>query len=244
MGTYKGIQGTVSDIGLSTTYLKLEPIKQELSITTSFDLSGGENDTIDADGNTLTDKWILTSGNTSFTGLSSGVIIQFCSYNPETKIAEELFHTTFDVTSTSVIEKEITLADELWADMKEFRRNFQSLQGKLKTARRNDLVYDFVEEISPYLKVYVLPANYVTKQIQIGTIQGYWQDPTFSNVMWIQHTSCCSFTSGPFSPTVTGGEGDDPATITQTALASKAATGTEVFHNIIPLLDKIMTYAN
>jgi hypothetical protein len=61
--------------------------------------------------------------------------------------------------------------------------------------------------------------------------------------MWIQHTACCSFTTGPFNPTVVSGE-SGPTAITQGELKSKAATGTEVFHNIIPYLDTIMTYAN
>tara|TARA_Y100001973_G_C5150236_1_gene307675 strand:- start:315 stop:1040 length:726 start_codon:yes stop_codon:yes gene_type:complete len=232
--------GTLADTNLGTTYLKLEPIKEELSITTSLDLTGSENYTTDADGVPLTDHWIITSGNTSFSGLTNGVLIQFCEYNPKTKLEKELFYTDFQVASSSVITKTFTFATDDYNLYTKFRGMFGKLSRRLKVSSSNKT---FDEDVKPYLKVYALPANYVTKQINISSIQGYWQDPTFSNVMWIQHTACCSFTTGPFSPTVVSDE-SGPTAITQGELKSKAATGTEVFHNIIPYLDTIMTYAN
>ena len=230
------------DPGLNcgTTFLKLEPIKRKLSFTTSLALTGNENYTTDANGIPLTDTWIFTSGNTSFSGLTNGVILQFCEYDPETKIETELFHTDFNVGSSTSIQKTFTFATDDMFEVKKFRGHMSRMARRLKVGANKN----FAEDVIPYLCVYVLPANYVTKQINLSTIQSYWQDPSYPNVMWVQHTSCCSFSSGPFSVTVTAAEGETPAAIGQGALGSKATTGIEVFHNIIPYLDTIMTYTN
>ena len=227
-------------LNCGTTFLKLEPIKTKLNFTSSLALTGGENYTTDANGDGLTDTWIITSGNTSFSGLINGVIIQFCEYDPVTKIETELFHTTFNVGSSTSIQKTFTFATDDMIEVKKFRKHMSSLARRLKLG----LNKTFAEDVIPYLCVYVLPANYVTKQINLSTIQSYWQDPSFPHVMWVQHTSCCSFNSGPFNATIIDAEGETPAAIGQTALTSKATTGIEVFHNIIPYLDTIMTYAN
>lgn len=232
----------MNDPGLNcgTTFLKLEPVKTKLNFTTSLTLTGGENYTTDANGEGLTDNWIITSGNTSFSGLTNGVIIQFCEYDPVTKIETELFHTTFNVGSSTSIQKTFTFATDDMTEVKKFRKHMSSLARRLKLG----LNKTFAEDVIPYLCVYVLPANYVTKQINLSTIQSYWQDPSYPNVMWVQHTSCCSFNSGPFAITVPATEGDALPDIGQGALTSKVTNGIEVFHNIIPYLDTIMTYAN
>lgn len=228
--------GTLADTNLSVTYLKLEPIKTEISFTSSYEFTDTDISAVSGVSPSGI-QFTLTVGNTAFAGLTNGKWLQFCIYDPVTKIETELFksnNTTF-ASSNVVVFPFLGVEED----------NSRGLQHTKKYAKQT--LYRAANpdkfNTSPYLKVYTLPDNYVTKQINISTIQGYWQDPTFSNVMWVQHTSCCSFTSGPFSPTVVSDEGG-PTAITQGELKSKAATGTEVFHNIIPYLDTIMTYAN
>ena len=228
--------GALADTILGTTYLKLEPIKTEISFTTSYEFT--DTDVSAVSGVSPSGlQLILTVGNTAFSGLTNGDWLQFCMYDPVTKIETELFKskdTIFNSSSVAVFNF-LGIAEEDAEGLQRTRRYARETLSRIANPHKFNS--------SPYLKIYTLPDNYVTKQINISSIQGYWQDPTFSNVMWIQHTACCSFTSGPFSPTVTSGE-SGPTAITQSALVSKAATGTEVFHNIIPYLDTIMTYAN
>ena len=229
----------LADTELSTMYLKLEPIKEELTWTGGLTVVDEDVQSTSTTDNGTNYKW--TFGSTVLTGLSTGEIIQFVEYDPITKCETPLWNGVPTITSTSEMNIEYLGEDE---------RVYQD------NLLRTRILGDYLEyaqdnphkrNSKPRLKIYKLPANYVTKQINISTIQSYWQDPQFSNVMWLQHTACCSFTSGPFHPTVTDGEGEGtqpPASIEQEGLVSKVATNVEVFHNIIPLLDKIMTYAN
>ena len=229
-----------NDPGLNcgTLYLRLEPIKTPIDITSSFKL---ENTEVDKVTNTSPKgtSFTLTVGNTAFSGLTNGKWLQFCKYDPMTGFEEEIISTkqTIFGGSTSVNFTFRGIDDRKYSEkLDNISRYGRCL---IEYLSKPDRMYT-----KPYLKVYVLPDNYVVKHINISTIQSYWQDPSYDNVMWVQHTSCCSFNSGPFSVTVTAAEGETPAAIGQTALASKATTGLELFHNIIPRLDTIMTYAN
>jgi|10_taG_2_1085330.scaffolds.fasta_scaffold00874_9 hypothetical protein len=232
---YKRIQGPVSDTELGTTYLKLEPIKEELTWTGGVTLVESDQESPTTESGI---EYTWTFGSAVLAGISTGVILQFVEYDLITGCEKILWHGVPTISSTTSME--ITYLGEE-------ERKYGTGLSRTRVLGKNLLYYQSYpnkRHRKPILKMYVLPANYVTKQINISTIQSYWQDPTFSNVMWLQHIACCSFTSGPFHSTVTEVEDPDPATITQAALVSKATTGTEVFHNIIPLLDKIMTYAN
>jgi len=218
-------------------YLKLEPIKVELTFTGGLTID--DYDVLSASNTEAGSDYRWVFGSAVLTGLiGANVILQFVEYDPVTECETNLWHGKPIITSTT--EMHITYLGE------EERKYDESLM-KTRTLSRN--LKDFQSNPQkrhnkPRLKMYMLPPNYVTKQINVSSIQSYWQDPEFTTVMWVQHTSCCSFTTGPFSPRLRAGEGENPAELTQPELRSKAATGVEVFHNIIPLLDKIMTYAN
>jgi len=225
-------------------FLKLEPIKEKLSFSTSLVLSTGVCNTSDAEGQCLTDFWVLTSGNSSFSTLTNGVLIQFCEYNPETKIEKEIFHLPFQVGGSNQINFTTTYADEDYSRVKEIQKYFEILDGKLKFKELPAGVTGgatFRKDVEPYINIYVLPANYVTKQVRLSNIQAYWQDPIHPHAMWLQLEDWVTTGTGPYSVTVAAGP---PATLTQTALVSDAATGSELYHNIIPYLDTIMTYEN
>jgi hypothetical protein len=230
---YKRIQGPVSDTELGTTYLKLEPIKEELTWTNGVVVTDADINPTPTSESGCTYTW--TFGSTVLAGLTTGVIIQFVEYDPTTKIEEIIWHGVPTIGASNSMA--ITYLGEEENKYGNALRRTRRLGKNLLSAQS----YPGKRHRKPILKMYVLPANYVTKQVRLSNIQAYWQDPIHPHAMWLQLEDWVTTNTGPYSVTVTTGP---PDTLTQTALVSDAATGNELYHNIIPYLDTIMTYAN